>query len=92
MTETEFNAEHIKSMLSRIEYEALLTTANSLGLSSLPPAFNISDLDDEMFLRAVHEVIMDFHVEEGELICPKCERKFPISMGIPNMLLHDDEV
>jgi multifunctional methyltransferase subunit TRM112 len=79
-------------MLTRIEYEALLTTANSLGLSTLPPSFNQTDLDNEMFLKAVHEVIMDFHVEEGDLICPKCDRKFPISMGIPNMLLHDDEV
>ncbi len=79
-------------MLSRIEYDALVATANSLGLSSLPPTYTQADLEDEMFLKAVHEVIMDFQVEEGDLICPKCERKFPVTMGIPNMLLHDDEV
>ena len=90
--ESEFRPEHIKSMLSRVEYEALLATANSLGMLSLPPSYTQSDLEDEMFLKAVHEVLMDFHVDEGELICPKCERKFPIAMGIPNMLLHDDEV
>jgi multifunctional methyltransferase subunit TRM112 len=91
-TETEFNPNHIKAMLSRIDYDALVQTANSLGLGLLPPSYNQSDLDEDMFLRAVHESIMDFHVEEGELVCPKCDRKFPISMGIPNMLLHDDEV
>ncbi|NVP72974.1 Trm112 family protein, partial [Vibrio cholerae] len=74
------------------EYEALVQTAASVGLSNLPPSYNSSDLEDEMFLKAVHDTIMDFHVEEGDLICPKCERKFPITMSIPNMLLHDDEV
>ena len=92
LVESEFNADHVKSMLSRIEYEALLSAAASVGMSNLPPSYSKSDLEDEMFLRAVHDVIMDFHVEEGELVCPKCDRKFPISMGIPNMLLHDDEV
>lgn len=92
MTESEFYPDMVRSMLGRIEYDALVATANSLGMSSLPPAYTQSDLEDEMFLRAVHDVIMDFHVEEGDLVCPLCERKFPISMGIPNMLLHDDEV
>lgn len=92
VSESEFNGDHIRSMLSRIEYEALVSAATSVGMASLPPTYTKSDMEDEMFLRAVHDAIMDFHVEEGELVCPKCERKFPISMGIPNMLLHDDEV
>jgi multifunctional methyltransferase subunit TRM112 len=79
-------------MLSRIEYSALVEAASSLGMASLPPNYSPSDLEDDMFLKAVHEVIMDFHIEEGDLICPKCERKFPVTKGIPNMLLHDDEV
>jgi multifunctional methyltransferase subunit TRM112 len=92
VSESEFKPEQIRSMLARIEYDALVSAATSVGLASLPPSYTKSDLEDEMFLRAVHDVIMDFHVDEGELVCPKCERKFPISMGIPNMLLHDDEV
>lgn len=91
-TESDFNANHIKAMLSRIDYQALLTTANSLGIHSLPPSYNESDLVDEMFLKSVHDVIMDYQLLEGDLICPKCDRKFPVHMGIPNMLLHDDEV
>lgn len=31
-------------------------------------------------------------VVEGELECPESGRKFPISEGIPNMLLREDEV
>lgn len=92
ITESEFKPEHIRSMLSRIEYEALVSTAASVGMPMLPPTYSAADLEDEMFLKAVHDVIMDFRVIEGDLVCPKCERKFPVSMGIPNMLLHDDEV
>ena len=92
LSESDFNPVHIRSMLSRIEYSALVEAASSLGMASLPPTYSPSDLDDDMFLKAVHEVIMDFHIEEGDLICPKCERKFPVTKGIPNMLLHDDEV
>jgi multifunctional methyltransferase subunit TRM112 len=92
LTETDFNAAQIRAMLSRIEYPALVEAAASVGMAMLPPTFSDSDLEDEMFLKAVHDVIMDFHLEEGDLVCPKCERKFPVSMGIPNMLLHDDEV
>lgn len=29
---------------------------------------------------------------EGSLICPETGRKFPVSKGIPNMLLNEDEV
>ncbi|CAB0005728.1 unnamed protein product [Nesidiocoris tenuis] len=31
-------------------------------------------------------------VVEGDLICPETGRKFPITSGIPNMLLNEDEV
>lgn len=31
-------------------------------------------------------------VQEGSLVCPETGRRFPISDGIPNMLLNEDEV
>jgi multifunctional methyltransferase subunit TRM112 len=31
-------------------------------------------------------------VVEGALVCPDTQRRFPITDGIPNMLLNDDEV
>lgn len=35
-----------------------------------------------------------FQVEvmNGDLICPETERIFPITSGIPNLLLNEDEV
>lgn len=36
----------------------------------------------------VHQI----NVKEGELKCQNCSRSFPISKGIPNMLLNEEEV
>ena len=42
--------------------------------------------------RKVHHALLDIHVMEGALICPESGRSFPVTGGIPNMLLHEDEV
>ncbi len=91
--ESEFNADFVRAMLSKLEYQALVETAQSLDVNLLPPSFDeLADLEDENFLKAVHDVISDFHVLEGSLLCPSCSRQFPISKGIPNMLLSADEI
>lgn len=43
-------------------------------------------------MRLVHKLLLDVHVREGALICPETGRRFPISDGIPNLLLHEDEI
>ena len=43
-------------------------------------------------MKAVHHVMVEVEIVEGELQCPETGRKFPISEGIPNMLLREDEV
>ena len=47
---------------------------------------------DEAFMKQLHHVLMDVHLEEGCLVCPKSGRRFPINNGIPNLLLHEDEL
>lgn len=46
----------------------------------------------ESVLKALHFFLFDVHVIEGCLICPDTGRRFPIKDGIPNMILHEDEV
>ncbi|CAD7670122.1 unnamed protein product [Nyctereutes procyonoides] len=46
---------------------------------------------DEKFLRQMHHVLLEVDVLEGTLQCPESGRLFPISRGIPNMLLSDEE-
>ena len=46
---------------------------------------------DEDFLRTFHHILLEVQVEEGALVCPETGRRFPISKGIPNLLLNEDE-
>ena len=62
------------------------------------------DLD---FLRKAHHVLLEvvtkcvrletkllpqIEVINGDLVCPETSRKFPVTDGIPNMLLNEDEI
>ena len=47
---------------------------------------------DEATIEALHQVLFNVHILEGELVCPDTGRKFPIKQGIPNMILHEDEI
>jgi uncharacterized protein YbaR (Trm112 family) len=46
----------------------------------------------EADLRALHHVLFEVHLQEGELVCPESGRRFFVREGIPNMLLHEDEL
>ena len=67
--------------------------ALSIGArGSLPDVVPDDSGSDEEFMQAFHHALLVVHVQEGNLICPESGRKFPISKGIPNMLLNEDEV
>jgi len=55
---------------------------------SLPETIQTED----EFLKKMHKILLEYEVEEDELICPETGRKFPISKGIPNMLLQETEI
>ncbi len=59
----------------------------------IPSAASEPDIQlDEALLRKLHTVMFDIHVVEGSLICPDTGRRFNIKKGIPNMILHADEI
>jgi multifunctional methyltransferase subunit TRM112 len=60
--------------------------------NGLPEDPALIDLSSEDQLRELYRVLLDIHIVEGCLMCPKCERKYPIIQSIPNMLLREDEV
>ena len=80
------------------------TTATCATSGGAPLEFRLPDLPPELvhdtdelrndvqLLANLHTVLMDVHVMEGNLSCPDTGRKFPIKEGIPNMILHEDEV
>ena len=64
----------------------------SVGVIGLPDEVSQEMLqDDDDFLQLFHHALLEVTLEEGALICPETGRKFPVSKGIPNLLLHEDE-
>merc|ERR1712181_206066 len=47
---------------------------------------------DMDFLRKAHHALLEIEVINGDLVCPETSRKFPVTDGIPNMLLNEDEI
>jgi multifunctional methyltransferase subunit TRM112 len=72
----------------------LHSAARDLNLLEISEATIPSDIDtiSEDILRSIHHALFEVHIIEGNLICPESGRKFPIHEGIPNMILHEDEV
>lgn len=91
--EVDFNPEFITRVIPKLDWEVLWYAASSIGHSDgLPKVIEPKFEDDEEFLKKAHHVLLEIEVEEGHLICPESGRQFPISKGIPNMLLTEAEV
>ena len=91
--ETEFSADFIYNMLARLDWPVFRSAAAGLGdADDLPETVSDADKENEEFLRKVHHLLLEVQVVNGQLVCPKTGRKYPIKDGIPNMLLHEDEL
>ncbi|KAL2938239.1 Multifunctional methyltransferase subunit TRM112-like protein B [Bienertia sinuspersici] len=90
--QVEMNLDFLKNMFSKIEWKPFVEAAKTLGYSELSEDVDPSLLDSQEFLANFHHALLEIHVKEGALVCPETGRKFPFSKGIPNMLLHEDEV
>nr|CAB3267258.1 multifunctional methyltransferase subunit TRM112-like protein [Phallusia mammillata] len=91
--EVDFNPEFISRMMSRIEWPALVKAMEWIGKKDCLPEEPIENCEkDNDFLQKAHHALMEIEVITGSLKCPESGRKFPISNGIPNMLLNEDEV
>jgi multifunctional methyltransferase subunit TRM112 len=98
----------IRKTLNKLNYPALVAAvsdikrtasiqSNSSSIFSEAPNIPLEPPKEggaleESTLRALHFFLFDVHVLEGILLCPDTGRKFPIKDGIPNMILHEDEV
>ncbi|KAL1533668.1 multifunctional methyltransferase subunit TRM112 A-like [Salvia divinorum] len=90
--EVEMNTDFLRNMFAKVEWKALVEAAKTLGYTELPDNVEPSMLESDEFMRRFHHALLELHLEEGVLVCPETGRKFPVNKGIPNMLLHEDEV
>ena len=98
----EYNPVLTKRMLHKINLPALQSALKNISsdLVVLPVEeeegterkTGEEEEENEDYLRRVHQALFEIHVQEGSLVCPESGRKFPIKDGIPNMILHEDEV
>ena len=71
----------------------MCSTATSLELKhDFPAEVTEAHLDNDDFLKQLHHIMLEVRIVEGNLVCPESGRKFPISKGVPNMLLRADEL
>uniref|UniRef100_A0A1B6JDB0 Multifunctional methyltransferase subunit TRM112-like protein n=1 Tax=Homalodisca liturata TaxID=320908 RepID=A0A1B6JDB0_9HEMI len=93
VSELDFNQEFVSRIIPKIDWNTLYGAAEGLGHASDLPKTLVEDYENnEDFLKKVHHVLLEVEVISGELVCPETGRKFPITSGIPNMLLNEDEV
>ena len=85
--ESPFNRDFIMQLLPSLQWECLLIAAGAIDppVTGLPPVFEVALLEDESFLKAMHDLLLDLHVLTGRLVCPETGREFHISDGIADM-------
>ncbi|PRW33595.1 multifunctional methyltransferase subunit TRM112 At1g22270 [Chlorella sorokiniana] len=89
--EMDFEPDFLRHIFPRINWPALREAAAAMGVSDLPESASEELLEDDDFLKKFHHALLEVHLEEGSLVCPETGRKFPVSGGIPNLLLQEDE-
>ncbi|CAF4908502.1 multifunctional methyltransferase subunit TRM112-like protein [Pieris napi] len=93
ITEVDYNPEFITRIIPKLDWEVLWRAADSIGHSDgLPQTIEPKFEENNEFLKKAHRVLLEVDIEEGNLVCPESGRRFPISKGIPNMLLTEAEV
>ncbi|XVE76794.1 hypothetical protein DITRI_Ditri13aG0009200 [Diplodiscus trichospermus] len=92
--QVEINHDFLMNIFPKIDWKAFLDASRIMGYTKLPEeALEPSMLESKLeFLRKFHHVLLETHLDEGALVCPETGRKFLVNKGIPNMLLHEDEV
>ncbi|PSC74830.1 multifunctional methyltransferase subunit TRM112 At1g22270 [Micractinium conductrix] len=89
--EADFEPDFLQHIFPRIQWAALCEAAAAMGVEGLPAEATEEMLEDDAFMKKFHHALLEVHLQEGALVCPETGRKFPVSAGIPNLLLTEDE-
>jgi len=93
VSEAEFNSDFVAKIIQKVDWDALRRAADQLGhLDDLPATVPPGYENNPDFLKQAHHALYEIELINGNLVCPETGRKFPVSDGIPNMLLNEDEI
>jgi len=82
-------------MVKKINWSALKSAALDMSIDNSYnnlETISETEIQSEEFLKYLHHLLFEVHLLDGSLICPESGRTFPVKDGIPNMLLHEDEL
>jgi len=93
VSEVEFNPDFISRIIPKVDWDCLRRAAEQLGhLDDLPLTVPENHENQQEFLKQAHHALLEIELINGSLVCPETSRKFPVTDGIPNMLLNEDEI
>lgn len=81
----------VKGVLPILDWNSLVQGASQMGLTTLPPSLAEEMAQDEDFLRALYHVLMNVHLVKGMLTCPDTGREFPVTNGIVDFSMEEEE-
>ncbi len=103
VVESPVDGDLLVRLLPKLNYPALVGSLQEIRDAALPQNLELPEIPpdlpeegcgsiDDAAVEALYQVLFNIHIIEGFLICPDTGRKFPIKNGIPNMILHEDEI
>ncbi|KAL9528648.1 Multifunctional Methyltransferase [Sphaerulina musiva] len=99
--ELDLNPLFIKNILPRLDWTAMKTVANELGLPNLPAEVPEAEAlmvmsgggeeqeegEPTQVLKDLHLLFMETSIRSGKLVCGNCGHEYAIKEGIANFLL-----
>ncbi|CAG9331502.1 unnamed protein product [Blepharisma stoltei] len=85
---TQFNHDLTIRMLGKLDWLAFVNAALRLG-HELPDNITEADHQNSELIQRIFDILFNVEIQTGELLCPNCNRTYPIEKGIPNMLPQD---
>ena len=82
------NLSAVKSAATDLSFNDVVEILDIIGVEDKSA---IGSLSNEQ-LETLRHFLFDINIIDGSLTCPETGRVFVIKDGIPNMLLHEDEV
>ena len=80
-----------RGILGMLDWPSLVAAASDMGLTTLPPMLTNELAENDAFLQALYHILIHVHLINGMLTCPTTGREFPVTDGIPNMILAEKE-
>ncbi|KAI8619038.1 hypothetical protein BC830DRAFT_1165682 [Chytriomyces sp. MP71] len=88
--EVEFSEDFCRRLINKLDWPAFVQTAFALGVEQLPE--KLPESVDVEFLQRIHKIALETKLKAGRMVCNGCSHVYPITDGIPNMLLQETEV